>query len=44
MAADDATKDAIADAVLRFLMNPAMSPADARRRLVAVVRSVQAGR
>ncbi len=44
MAADDATKDAIADAVLRFLMNPATSPADARRRLVAVVCSVQAGR
>ena len=44
MAADDATKDAIADAVQRFLMNPATSPADARRRLVAVVRSVLAGR
>lgn len=41
MAADEATKDAIADTVTRYLMNPATSAADARKRLVAVVRATQ---
>ena len=44
MAADEATKDAITDAVQRFLMNPLMSPAEARVRLAAVVRSVLTSR
>lgn len=41
MAADEATKDAIADVVVRYLLNPATSARDAQRRLAGVVKAMQ---
>jgi len=39
MAADEATKDALADALHRFVKDPAVTPARAQERLVALIRS-----
>jgi glucose/mannose transport system substrate-binding protein len=39
MAVDEATKDALADALHRFLKDPAITPARAQERLVALIRS-----
>lgn len=39
MAADEATKDALADALHRFLKDPGITPERAQERLVALVRS-----
>jgi len=39
MAADEATKDALADALHRFVKDPAITPARAQERLVALIRS-----
>jgi glucose/mannose transport system substrate-binding protein len=39
MAADEATKDALADALHRYLKDPAVTPARAQERLVALIRS-----
>jgi glucose/mannose transport system substrate-binding protein len=44
MAADESTKDAIAEVVQRFVLNPAARPLDTQRRLVAVVRAMQGER
>jgi glucose/mannose transport system substrate-binding protein len=41
MAADEATKDAIADVVVRYLLNPTTSARDAQRRLAGVVKAMQ---
>jgi|EndMetStandDraft_4_1072995.scaffolds.fasta_scaffold30348_2 glucose/mannose transport system substrate-binding protein len=39
MAADEATKDALADALHRYVKDPAVTPARAQERLVALIRS-----
>ncbi|WP_073464000.1 ABC transporter substrate-binding protein [Rhizobacter sp. OV335] len=39
MAADEATKDALADALHRYLKDPALTPGRAQERLVALIRS-----
>ncbi|KQU66209.1 hypothetical protein ASE08_05775 [Rhizobacter sp. Root16D2] len=39
MAADEATKDALADALHRFVKDPAVTPARAQERLAALIRS-----
>ena len=38
MAADESTKDALADALHRFVTDPAQTPERAQERLVAIVR------
>jgi glucose/mannose transport system substrate-binding protein len=38
MAADESTKDALADALHRFVTNPAQTPERAQERLVAIVK------
>jgi glucose/mannose transport system substrate-binding protein len=39
MAADEATKDALADALHRYVKDPTVTPARAQERLVALIRS-----
>jgi glucose/mannose transport system substrate-binding protein len=39
MAADEATKDAVAQALWRFLITPQMPVKEAQRRLAAAVRA-----
>lgn len=44
MAADETIKDAVAQALWRFLTDPRMEPAEAQRRLAAVIRAPSAER
>ena len=44
MAADESTKDAIAEIVQRYVLNPATTPRDTQRRLAAVLRAMQGER
>jgi glucose/mannose transport system substrate-binding protein len=44
MAADETIKDAVAQALWRFLTDPRMEPMEAQRRLAAVIRAPSAER